>query len=303
MVNSYKVMIVGADGMIGSSVVGLLKAGFDLTTVGYYSKNTDLSFSGDLADKHFAEHIAASCESPDILIFLVGLAHSKGKGADYDLFEEVNYRTLVNLTEALKTNNKLPKKIIFASTVSVYGERKKISVYSENTDTVPFSPYAVTKLKAEDYLLTNYKDRSWILRFAPVYSSDFLLNINRRTKINNRFYKIGEGDKKLSLCNIDNIKTTVEGIIDGVVPAGVYNISDSMSYSYNDLLNHQGAPFVFRIPAFAIRLLNILGRITNNIFLKENSIKLITDNIFPSGKIQKYIKLNSTISDLKMSND
>ena len=146
--------------------------------------------------------------------------------------------------------------------------------------------------------MSNYYNKSWILRFAPVYSPSFLLNINRRTKIGNIFYKIGNGTKKLSLCNIENIKTTIEGIIDGVIPTGVYNISDPIAYMYNDLLNHQRASVVFRIPVLAIRLLYILVRITNNIFLKENSTKLITDNIFPSDKIRKYIKLNSTIREL-----
>jgi len=118
-----------------------------------------------------------------------------------------------------------------------------------------------------------------------------------------RYYKVGKGEKKLSLCNIENIKTVIDGIIEEEVPAGVYNISDPIAYTYKDLLKHQGASFVFRIPVLAIRLLYILGRITNNIFLKENSIKLITDNIFPSDKIQKYIRHNSTINDLKILND
>lgn len=130
-----------------------------------------------------------------------------------------------------------------------------------------------------------------------------LININRRTKIGNMFYKVGNGTKKLSLCNIENIKATVEAIIDGLVPAGVYNISDPIAYTYNDLLHHLGASLVFRIPALTLRLLHVLGRMTNNIFLKENSIKLITDNIFPPDKIQKYIKLNSPIRKPEISND
>jgi len=303
MVIKNNIIIAGADGFIGKSLNYSLYDKTNITSIGNYDRGIGLTYFGDLLDKMVAEQIAQECPVPNILIFLVGLAHKKGKGADYDLFEKVNYQTLVNLLEALNQHNKLPDKIIFASTVSVYGERKKILVYNENTDTQPFSPYALTKLKAEKYLVKYYPERSWILRFAPVYSSDFVLNIDRRTQFGNKFYKIGNGSKTLSLCNIENIKTTIECIIDGVVPTGIYNISDPISYSYNDLLNHQGASFIYRIPVLVIRLLYILGRITNNIFLKENSTKLITDNIFPSNKIQKFIKLNSTICDLKRSND
>ena len=298
-----QILIAGADGMIGSQLCHHYNGLARLATIGFYDKGGEYTFSCDLTDRDAAASIAIACNKPDILIFLIGLAHAKGKGKDLPEFEKVNYQTLVNLLTALKTVNKTPRKIIFASTISVYGERYDQNRYNEALELNPFSPYAVTKLQAEQYLSDNFSNKSWILRFAPVYSSNFLLNINRRTKIGNIFYKIGNGTKKLSLCNIDNIKATVEGIIDGIVPAGVYNISDPIAYTYNDLLNYQGISFVFRIPVLAIRLLYILGRITNNIFLKENSTKLITDNIFPSDKIQKYIKLNSTISDLKFSND
>ena len=299
-----KILLAGGKGYIGSHLISSLGEQAAITCFDYSpSQNTENFIKVDLTDINKVNQVVNKCDYFDVLIFLVGLAHAKGKGKELPEFTKVNYQTLVNLLSVLDNNNKIPERIIFASTISVYGEQYNQNRYTEALEPSPFSPYAVTKLKAEQYLLSNYYNKSWILRFAPVYSPSFLLNINRRTKIGNIFYKIGNGTKKLSLCNIDNIKTAVEGIIDGIVPAGVYNISDPVSYSYNDLLNHQGASFVFRIPVLAIRLLYILGRITNNIFLKENSTKLITDNIFPSDKIQKYIKLNSTISDLKFSND
>jgi len=299
-----KLLLAGGKGYIGSHLYSQFEGHISVTSIDYGNSITEKDFINlDLTDINNVNDFADNCDHFDVLIFLLGLAHAKGKGKDFLTFEKVNYQTLVNLITALKRNNKIPKKIIFSSTISVYGERYVQNRYNETLEPSPFSPYAVTKLQTEQYLLDNFGNKSWILRFAPVYSSNFLLNINRRTKIGNMFYKIGNGTKKLSLCNIDNIKATVEGIIDGVVPAGIYNISDPIALTYNDLLNIQGASFVFRIPVLAIRLLYILGKITNNIFLKENSTKLITDNIFSSDKIQKYKKLNSTINDLKISND
>ena len=299
-----RILIAGGKGFIGTHLLSSLEEHTAITCFDYSSSQSAENFIKiNLTDINKVNQLVVKCDYFDVLVFLVGLAHAKGKIKDLQSFQQVNYQTLVNLLTALKTVGKTPSKIVFASTISVYGERYNQNIYNEAIEPRPFSPYAVTKLDAEHYLLNNFPNISWILRFAPVYSPNFLLNINRRTKIGNRFYKIGKGAKKLSLCNIENIKTTVECIIDGVVPAGVYNISDSMSYSYNDLLNHQGASFIFRIPVLAIRLLHILGRITNNIFLRENSTKLITDNIFPSDKIRRHIKLNSTISDLIFSND
>ena len=59
----------------------------------------------------------------------------------------------------------------------------KTNVYYENAKKTPFSPYAITKRKPEKYLQKNYPKQSYILRLAPVYSSNFILNIKRRTKL------------------------------------------------------------------------------------------------------------------------
>ena len=208
-----------------------------------------------------------------------------------------------NLLTALQEKNKLPEKIIFSSTISVYGEKYHQSVYVEDSGKNSFSPYAVTKLEAEHYLMENFENSSWILRFAPVYSSNFQLNINRRTKIGNNYYKVGKGNKKLSLCNIENIKTAVIGIIQGNIPAGIYNLSDSKEYSYNYLLTWCTAKKVIRIPQFVVKILYLFGKIINNTFLKENTVKLLTDNIFPADKIRSFIDLPATINDVKFDND
>ena len=298
------ILLAGVNGHIGSLLHSKLKQKYSITSVDSSNGKIKEHFTKiDLSDMDHVQQYARDCIQFDVLIFLVGLAHAKGKGKDLYEFARINCQTLVNLLSALEDNNKIPHKIIFASTISVYGERYEIQYYNEEAVKKPFSPYAITKLDAEKYLVYKYTDKSWILRFAPVYSSNFMLNINRRTKIGKFFFKAGSGDKKLSLCNIDNIKIAVEGIIDAKVPAGSYNISDSKPYNYNELLIYQGASRILRIPAWTIRLLYALSKMTNNIFLKENSVKLITDNIFPSNKIRSYVVFPSTINGVKVQND
>ena len=229
---------------------------------------------------------------------MVGLAHSKGKGSEYLDFQKVNYDTLVNLLSSFKKNKNIPSRIIFASTISVYGEKLDQTIYKDNFVGKPYSPYAITKLKAEKYLLSNFASKSWILRFAPVYSSSFLLNIYRRTKIGFIPYKVGNGSNKLSLCNTKNINKVVESIIKGRVPAGIYNISDSKDYTYNELNQFFKNNCLLRIPKFVVMALYQFGKVLDNSFIKENSIKLISDNIYTSKKIESYIKLDAKINDI-----
>ena len=298
------ILVAGGSGYIGSHLSSQLEVPSSVISIDYGNCTTEKDFINlDLTNTAKVNEFVTNCDHFDVLIFLVGLAHAKGKGKDLPEFKKLNYQTLVNLLSALGNYNKIPHKIIFSSTISIYGEKYHQSVYGEDSGKKPFSPYAVTKLEAEQYLLDNFAEKSWILRFAPVYSSDFLLNINRRIRMASKFYRVGKGSRKLSLCNIENIKVAVEAIIKDKVPAGIYNLSDPKEYTYIELLRCQKANWVLPIPAFSVRLLYYLGKFFNSTFLKENSVKLISDNVFPSDKIRSYVELPSVINDVIFDND
>lgn len=294
-------LLAGANGFIGSFLYSRFHKDYSITALDYSKGSIEENFfSLDLTQKANIKTFAEKLPKCDALIFLVGLAHKKGAGQELGKFRRINKRTLVNLISVLDEKNKLPRKIIFASTISVYGEKINQNIYNEDSEKTPFSPYAVTKLEAEEFLLTNYGEQSWILRFAPVYASDFQLNINRRTRAGSWFYKVGNGSKKLSLCNLENIGSVVEGILEDKVPAGMYNISDTKYYSYNDLLHYVNAKWIVHIPTFLVKGLYVLGQMINNIFLKENATKLISNNVFLSDKIRQYIELPSKLNDCKV---
>jgi len=294
------ILLAGANGFIGTFLYGKLKSKFSLTGLDY-SQESNLAnyFSADLTDNSMLQSFVEESPRFDALIFLVGLAHKKGKGKEIDEFRSINKRTLVNLLTSLKEKNKLPSKIIFASTISVYGEKMNSGEYVEESECSPQSPYAITKREAENYLLSEFPNQSWILRFAPVYSDSFKLNIDRRTKAVGMSYKVGNGTNKLSLCNMENIKVAIDGILKEKVPAGVYNISDAKEYSFNDLLHYVHVKWTIPIPKFVVKGLYVFGKIINNNFLKENSIKLISTNVYPSDKIRQYIELTSKLNDCK----
>ena len=299
-----KILIAGGSGKVGSFLHQQLESQYSVTSIGSRIDGARKGFiSLDLTEQNNVRDFTNKYDNYDILIYLVGLAHSKGKGKDLSEFNNVNALALEYLLTAFKENNKVPEQIIFSSSISVYGERYHQKSYEETLNPMPLSPYAATKYSAEKYLLEHFHDRSWILRLAPVYSRDFQLNINRRTKVRNTFYKVGTGQKKLSLCNIENIKTAIEEIINKNVPSGVYNLSDSPEYTYIDLLKLNNDSKVLRIPNSLLWILYNLGKLMNNIFLVENTIKLMTDNVFSSDKIRSYINLPATIWDNKSYND
>lgn len=285
------ILLAGQNSIIGSFLYKELKSENEIIGIGKGEFNSLNYIDLDLLNRDRVNEFVKENKHFDVLIFLVGLAHAKGKNQDYPVFKKVNYLTLFNILETLKCHNKLPAKIVFSSTISVYGEKINQNIYSEDDELLPNSPYAKTKILVEQYLLKNYKDISWILRFAPVYSEDFNLNIERRTLIKGKHYKVGDGQNKLSLLNIKNILFTIKEILNNNIPPNIYNLADNKFYSYIDLLTYSNANKTLNIPKIVFRLAYIFGKMTNNIFLQENSIKLLTDNIYSTERIEKHISL------------
>ena len=288
-----KILIVGSNGIIGKHISDSFQETFDIYKLSYSNSNNQKNFTKiDLTNKNKILKFVESCFRFDTIIYLVGLAHSKGKGKDLPMFQKINFETVVNFFSILEQFNKLPNKIIYASSISVYGEKYFQNHYSEKSVISPSSPYGITKYEAEKYLLSNYPNFVWVLRFGPVYSNTFSLNIDRRTKIGNFFFRVGSGEKKVSLCNIKNVSYVCNSIINNEGPPnGVYNLTDQVTYSYNDLLSYQKAKNVLPILHSIFIIILWLGKISRNIFIYENSIKLLTDNIYLSKKISKYIEI------------
>ena len=151
------ILIAGGQGYIGSYLYTQLKEQATVTSIDYGNAPAEKDFiSLDHTDTIKVNEFADKCPQFSVLIFLVGLAHTKGRGKDLPEFKDVNYQTLVNLLSSLDKQNKIPQKIIFASTISVYCERYNQSIYLENLMSHPFSPYALTKLQAEDTVSNTY---------------------------------------------------------------------------------------------------------------------------------------------------
>ena len=292
-------LIAGASGFIGSSLMEPLSKIGEIFTIGREKGKLKNHCKINFNNQEEIENYFSSAPKFDALVYFIGLAHNKGNKNNLDEHIFVNQTILERIIRSLKkhqNNNYL--KIVFSSTISVYGEQYGKKIYDEDQLLAPCSPYAISKKSAEDFLLKYHKSNSWILRYAPVYSDKFMLNINRRTKVGNFFFKIGNGKSRLSLCNVQNIEISILSILKDKIPNGVYNISDYKIYNYNDLLNVQKVKNLIRIPTFLIYILYLISKVLKINSLKENSVKLLTDNIYPSSKLNEYIPTDKDLSCL-----
>ena len=290
-----KVLITGVNGFIGSNINNGLKDKHEILGVSQSktSKVCDQYIQCDLTDKEALEEVIKKHSDIDVIVHCAALAHNKGNDLSRERFMKVNYGVTQDLVDLSNKYLNL-KKFIFLSTISVYGERMEKSVYVEGDECFPKSPYAVAKKKSEEYIEANCKSPYFMLRLAPVYSDTFKLNIQRRTEIKGINYIVGKGDNKLSLCNVKNIVDVVVNIIDGNIPSNeIYNISDDKEYTFKDMLDiNKVSKLKAFVPKFTITTLYSINKVTiRKQFIDENSIKLITDNIYSIDKICKYIKL------------
>ena len=217
---------------------------------------------------------------------------------------KINYEGTKNIFDSvIQSKNKYGlKRAIFFSTIEVYGGEERDEIISEDDECNPISFYGQSKLAAERYLLNLCKDYKLpiiILRLSPVYSKDFLRNVKRRILVGKEmfFYRVGDGEQKISLCSRDNVIDVVEMCIENTVPFGdVFNIADNQVYSFNDLLNYFrkliGNRITIKIPKCilysGVKFLSLLfsGR-------KERLLsiyyKLTKDNIYSIEKAKKFL--------------
>lgn len=297
-----KILITGVCGNIGSFLCNELKAKHEIIGLDMASNYDKCNkyYSCDITDKKQIEDVIKENEDLDIIVHCAALAHNKGNDLSRERFMKVNYEATKYFVDLSNEYLKL-KNFIFISTISVYGERLEQDVYVETDVCEPKSPYAVAKKLSEEYITENCKCNYTMLRLAPVYSKSFTLNIERRSKIKGIPYVVGNGKQRLSLCNIRNIYEAVNYIVDNADSEKneIYNISDNKIYEFNDLLKFIGANKKIILPKFGFKMLHSINSVTiKKQFIHENSIKLISDNIYSSDKLNSKVKMKYGMKDV-----
>lgn len=295
-----KILITGVNGFIGSNIYNGLKDNHEILGISQSKKSNkcDNYICCDLTDKETLEKIIKDHKDIDVIVHCAALAHNKGNDLSKERFMKVNYEVTKYLVDLSNEYLKL-KHFIFLSTISVYGEKMGKDVYIESDECYPKSPYAVAKKNSEEYIEGNCRSSYYILRLAPVYSDEFRLNIQRRTEIKGFNYIVGNGNNKLSLCNVKNIVRVADEIIYGnIYENEIYNISDEKIYSFKDMLEeNKVSKLKIWVPKTFILILYKINMVTiKKQFIEENSIKLLSDNVYSSKKIFKQVSLKYNFS-------
>lgn len=217
-----KVLVTGAGGWLGSELTKqLLDRGEKVRalTLNSSKKLTELKsiFGGDL------EIIQGSICSEEIIdtalkdvkkvFHLAAKVHCQPKNEEeIKEFFKINEEGSKLLFE--KCLEKKVKRVIFYSTVAVYGEsEKRVDI---NTIKKPVTPYAKSKDRAEEYAMKLYKEKGLkitIVQPVTVYGGDDIGNFEKLKSFSEKGFlpKFGKGENKKTIIYFkDLIQTTVK---------------------------------------------------------------------------------------------
>jgi GlcNAc-P-P-Und epimerase len=201
-----RVTVIGGAGFIGFYLIR------DLKRLGFDIKNLDKASCADYADITSTadirnpEQISANLETSDWLVLLA--AEHADNVTPTSLYYDVNVNGAKNVIDIAE--QKGIKKILFTSTVAVYGLNKNNP--TEHSPKDPFNHYGKSKHQAEEILINWYNEKPQerslvIIRPTVVFGPGNIGNVyNLLHQIAiNKFLMIGKGNNKKSMSYVENV--------------------------------------------------------------------------------------------------
>lgn len=217
MVNS--VLVTGATGFVGRALCAqLLASGDEVIGVGR-SVAKPSSLSGvawhclDLEAGDFKQAISGNV---DCIVHLAGQAHGKGgsESQTLDGFRRINVDASLRLArEAIEAG---VRRFVFVSSIGVHGTGTNGAAISERTPFNPCSPYALSKLEAEQELTRLFEaahsSELTIVRPPLVYGADAPGNFGSLLKLANSPVPLPFG-----MCSNRRNMVSLTGLVDFLV--------------------------------------------------------------------------------------
>ena len=244
-----KILVTGGAGFIGSYTVNrLIEEGHDVVVLDNLSSgkisniNKDVRLIiGDITDSDLIKHLNS-------LQFNAVIHLAAQTSVPFSVKEPVedmnkNIKGTINLLKALETLN--VKKIIFASSAAVYGNQTHLPI-SESFRCQPDSPYGISKLAAEFYIIFFCKRLNIeynILRYANVYGPNQskngeggVVNIFAERALKGKALTIyGDGNQTRDFIYVKDVANANVAAL--TAKSGIFNVSNNVETSIINLIN------------------------------------------------------------------
>lgn len=234
-------LITGGAGFIGSHIVqALVKRGENVVVIDNFEtgKKENLEafqkkiklIKGDILDKPL---LKKAMKGIDVVFHQAALKLVPESFGNPERYNDVNIQGTLSLLEEAKRQG--VQKFVYASSSSVYGDSEKLPK-CEFDSTAPISPYAVSKLAAENYcqvFTKNYRLPTISLRYFNVFGPRQAVNdgySNVIPKFISCFLKnkplpvYGDGRQSRDFTYIDNVVNANLMAVEKREVSGVFNV-------------------------------------------------------------------------------
>ena len=295
MIGSRPTFVTGATGVVGSALVGrLARDGHRVRALvrqpGAPLPQGVTPVAGDLDD---ADALRRGLDGADAAVHLAAQLHVNNPSPDLAaLYRRVNTEGTERLAALAAAAG--VDRVVYASTISVYGPSAPGHVWTEADEPQGHSLYARTKLDAEPAVLA--LGGGVVLRLAAVYGPGVKGNYPTLARALGRGLRVlpGDGTNRRTLVHLDD---AVQGLLlaaEGRVRPGLYNLTDGEVHAFDAIVRslqravgrRAGARYVpaawLRTPlAAASALVRVAGRGFNGPALLD---KLVED-VAVSGRL------------------
>ena len=301
-----KILITGIHGFVGSNLVEALKKEhtiYGLDIVSPQKEGVKYTFSWNDLEK------VSMIPEVDAIIHLAGKAHDVKNKSAADVYFKVNTELTKKVFDYFLAHESI-KKFVFFSTAKAAADKVE-GVLTEDVVPSPVGPYGESKIAAENYILSKFKEFNGLssLREDPLEQLEHLkptskdVYIFRPCMIHgpgnkgnlNLLYNVvkkgipwplGAFENRRTFTSIENICFAVNGVLTKEVASGIYNMGDDEALSTNELIEEickslGKKAHIWKLPK---GLMNGAAKIGDWLHLPLNSLRMqkLTENYISS---------------------
>jgi UDP-glucose 4-epimerase len=230
------IAVTGANGFVGTRVLAHLKAA-GATAMGIVRSGRTLSVPDCTTrevDSWSESALARALTGVEAVVHAASVVHRPSAGIDEH--RRFNVDGTRSLLAAMQTSG--VRRVLFLSTIKVYGEEPAGTI-DERTTPDRSSPYAATKLEAEEILLDSSRNggpSAIVFRLCPVYGAGDKGNVRRiaTAMARRRFVVPGDGSTRKSVVHASLVARAVERAL-SCPASGTFVIADREAPSIREL--------------------------------------------------------------------
>lgn len=248
--NNNILLVTGAAGYIGTHLLDLLHKNyshkirvidnFSFLKLSYFKKKyPKIDFiKGDVTN---IEDVNSALKDVHTVICLAAIVGDPACALNNIITYDINYNSVRLLVDLMNVNQ--VRKLIFASSCSVYGESEDQIILNEQSDLNPVSTYAMTRIISEEYIKLNLIGQYNILRLSTIFGHskrprlDLVVNLLTYKSAKNLPAQVFGGNQwRPFLHCMDAAKAFYFFATTDNKENGIYNIGhNSMNYKLQDI--------------------------------------------------------------------